>query len=237
MKIFSKAVLSALTAALLSSSLAVSAFAADSSVTFNGHGKGFDFAPGSTYSETDLFDGFKDAMPGDTLTETITVTNDSADCDYVKLYVRAEAHDEEENPLTESVSAAGETVSSMTDFLSQLHMKVYNGEDLIFNASPDELDGMAQNVLLGSFDKGESTTLTVELSVPVELSNEYASRVGEVDWVFTAESFDNPEPPAEDELIQTGANNMPVLVLSVLGASLIALGAIVISKKKENDDA
>ena len=229
----------AITASLLLS-LSFSSFAADSSVTFNGHGKGFDFKPGSEYTATDLFDNFKDAMPGDTLTETITVANNSSDSDYVKLYIRALPHDETVNPLSEKV-AQTETVPSMKDFLSQLNMKVFDGEKLIFDASPNKLEGMAENVLLGSFEKGEGTTLTVELSVPIELSNEYASRVGEVDWVFLAEGFDNPTPPAEekpeDSLIQTGALNLPVPVLATLGAGLIALGAVIVSKKEKETDA
>lgn len=228
-----------LTTALLLS-LSFSSVAADSSVTFNGHGKGFDFKPGSEYTATDLFDNFKNAMPGDTLSETITITNNSSDSDYVKLYIRALPHDESANPLSEKV-AETETVASMKDFLSQLNMKVFHGEKLIFNASPDKLEGMAENVLLGSFEKGKGTTLTVELSVPLELSDEYANRVGEVDWVFLTEGFDHPTPPAEekptDSLIQTGALNLPVPILAIVGAGLIALGAIIVTKKEKQEDA
>ena len=191
---------------LLSTTLTI--FAADSTVTFNGESSGFTFTPGSEYTQTDLFDNFKDVMPGDTLTETITVSNKSKDSDYIKLYIRALAHDEEGNPLTynEAFEAADgkdqagivgqrdETVATMADFLAQLSMKIYNGETLIFDASPDELDGLAENVLLGTFRQGESGTLKVELKVPIELGNEYASRVGEVDWIFTVEALDDPKP-------------------------------------------
>lgn len=223
--------------AVILSALTVSAFAADSSVTFNGHDDGFEFAPGSEYTATDLFDNFKGCMPGDTLTETITVSNESSDSDYIKMYIRALPHDEENNHLSEKVSET-ETTASMKDFLSQLKMDVYNGDALIFSASPNELDGLSENVLLGTFRKGESSTLTVELSVPVDLSNEYAHRVGEVDWVFLTEEFDDPQPPKEDDdLIQTGALLLPVPVLSVVGASMIALGAILTIRKKEDENA
>ena len=92
-----------------------------------------------------------------------------------------------------------ETVVTMADFLAQLSMKVYNGETVIFDASPDEVDGLKENVLLGTFRQGESGTLTVELQVPIELGNAYASRVGEVDWIFTVEALDDPEPEEEPE--------------------------------------
>ena len=172
---------------------AVTAFAADATITYTGQDRLFDFEAGSEYTETDLFDNFKNVMPGDILTQKITVTNKAADCDYINLYMKAEVHDENANPLSEGVAATGENVATMTDFLSQLSMSIYNGDTLLYEASPDELDGLKENVLLGTFRKGESTTLTVELEVPITLGNKYAYRVGEVDWVFQIEAFDDPE--------------------------------------------
>ena len=182
-------------------SLSVTAFAADSTITFKGAQEGFEFQPGSEYTATDLFDNFKDVMPGDKLTETIQVKNTATDCDYIKLYMRAVVHDENGNPLTYSetfentdgkdqANVAGErdeTVATMQDFLSQLTMRIYNGDELIYEASPDEAGALVNNVLLGTLSTGESLTLRVELDVPIELGNEYANRVGEVDWVFLAE--------------------------------------------------
>lgn len=175
-------------AALLVMSLAGAAFAATPSITFKGFSSGFDFQPGSEYTETDLFDNFKGVMPGDTLTETVTFTNSATDCDFVTLYMRAEAHDESANPLSDKV-AEKETAAAMTDFLSRLSMKVWNGTALIYEASPDETDGLTSNKLLGIFRTGETATLKVELSVPLTLGSEFANRVGEVDWVFHVESY------------------------------------------------
>ena len=170
-------------------SMSVTAFAADSTITFKGAQEGFDFQPGSEYTATDLFDNFKGVMPGDKLTETIQIVNEATDCDYIKLYMRAIVHDENGNPLSESV-AEKETVATMQDFLSQLTMRIYNGDELIYNASPDESGALASNVLLGTLSKDESLNLRVELDVPIELGNEYANRVGEVDWVFLAECIE-----------------------------------------------
>ena len=160
----------------------------DASVTYEGGAESFVFLPGSKYSPTSLFPNFENAMPGDVLTQEITVKNNKAGVDYVKIYLKAVPHDDTENPLSEKV-AATETVASMTEFLSQLSMTVKNGSEVIFDASPAETAGLTDYVLLGSFAQGESTTLTVELSVPIELGNEYANRVGEVDWVFLAEEM------------------------------------------------
>ena len=150
-------------------------------------------------------------MPGDKVTESITITNKASDCDYVRIYLRAVAHDEEGNLLTydeafeaadgkDQAGVAGqrdETVVTMANFLAQLSMKVYQGEKVLFEASPDELGGLDENVLLGELRQGETATLTVELSIPIELGNEYASRVGEVDWVFSVEALYDPEEEPE----------------------------------------
>ena len=219
---------------ILMLSTTLTSFAADSTVTFNGESAGFTFKPGSEYSQTDLFDNFKNVMPGDTLTETITITNKSKDSDYVKIYLRAEALDAQRN----------DNAAAMADFLAQLAMKVYNGETLIYDASPDEVDGLKENVLLGTFRQGESGTLTVALEVPMELGNEYASRVGEVDWIFTVEGLDDPKPtptPTPDEepeeepqpestpvpvLPSTGDNANLGLYIGLAVASIVILFAI-----------
>jgi uncharacterized repeat protein (TIGR01451 family)/LPXTG-motif cell wall-anchored protein len=126
-------------------------------------------------------------MPGDTLTQTIVVKHGS-DAKLVRIYLRAVAHDDS-NPLETEVKET-ETEVTANEFLAQLRMTVKNGDEVIFEASPDQTDGLTENVLLGEFKKGESTTLTVTLEVPIELGNEYANRGGEVDWVFTADEID-----------------------------------------------
>lgn len=187
-----KAITSLVLMLLVVMSMSVTAFAASPSITFEGFSKGFDFQPGSEYTETDLFGSFKNVMPGDTVTEAITFTNSATDCDFVNLYMRAEAHDETDNPLSPKV-AEKETVATMTEFLSKLSMKVWNGTELIYDASPDQLDGLKSNKLLGTFRTGETATLKVELSVPIELGNEYANRVGEVDWIFHVEAYNESQ--------------------------------------------
>lgn len=192
MKHIAKKSISFILMLLLVMSFATTAFAADSSITFTGFSSGFEFQPGSEYTETDLFGSFKNVMPGDTVTETITFTNSATDCDFVNLYMRAEAHDETDNPLSPKV-AEKETVATMTEFLSKLSMKVWNGTELIYDASPDQLDGLKSNKFLGTFRTGETATLKVELSVPIELDNKYANRVGEVDWIFHVEAYNESQ--------------------------------------------
>ena len=231
--------------------LAVPALAADAVVRREGTNGLVIETTGSGYTDTDLFDNFKNVMPGDERTEAITIKNNVTGYDYVKLYIRAVPHDEQGNPLTYSetyenedgkdqANAAGErdeTVATMADFLSKLSMDVYlvnadGTKETIFSASPDKSAQLTDNVLLGTFAKGQSAKLEAVLTVPAELGNEYANRVGEVDWLFTVEGFNNEKP-----LIPTGQLNWPVAVFGTLGALLLVGGVIVLGKKKKNDEA
>ena len=236
---------------MIAAALTVPALAADAVVRREGTSGLVIETVGSGYTDTDLFGSFKNVMPGDELTEDITVKNSVNGFDYVKLYIRAVPHDEQGNLLTydeafentdgkDKQNIEGmrdETVATMADFLAQLSMDVYlvntdGTKQSIFSASPDQSAQLTDSVLLGTFAKGESAKLQAVLHVPAELDNKYANRVGEVDWLFTVEGFNNEKP-----LIPTGQLNWPVAVFGALGVLLIAGGIIVLTKKKKNEKA
>lgn len=222
-----------------------SAFAAESTITYNGKGfeDKFGFAPGSEYTITDLFDGFKDVMPGDQPEEVITFINEAKSCDKINVYMKAVAHDEENNPLTydeayenaDGKDQAGvegqrdETVATMAEFLSQLTMRVYNGAELIFDGTPDVEGELAEYVKLGELTGGKSLVLRVELDVPVELGNRFANRVGEVDWVFMVEEIIEEAP-------DTGDNAKLPVYIGIFALSLAALFVLIVLKKKKNEN-
>jgi|BioPla2DNA2_1021312.scaffolds.fasta_scaffold02533_13 hypothetical protein len=201
-----KSVFSFILVLLMLIGLSAAAFAAPSTVSFE-NGQLLVFAPGSVYTTTSLFDNFKGVMPGDVLSEEITVKNNSDDCDYIKVYVRAILHDEAGNPISDKVlqelqndtrRGATSELEYMYDFLSQLSLTVKNGATPIYDASPDQLDGLTSNVYLGTLRKGETLVLNTQLSVPLTLGNEYANRIGEVDWVFVVEGYDDEIPEETD---------------------------------------
>lgn len=206
-----KRILSFLTVFLVLLSMALPAFAAESTVTWQGQEKGFGFAPGSEYTTSDLFGNFKGVMPGDRLTETITLKNAATDSDYIRLYLRAIPHGEDH-----AVSDSDETAVTMAEFLSQLTLRVYHGEPLLYEASPDKTAGLTENVFLSQLASGESTTLKAELEVPLSLSNRYANCLGEVDWVFTAEQFHVPQSITVKKIWSDNGKNRPTSVTVAL---------------------
>ena len=184
---------------------------AAASVSYEGGAEKFVFLPGSSLSASDLFEGFKDVLPGDVLTQTIRVQNDSAGS--VRIYMRADP-----------VSAAD------ADFLNQLHLSVTAGEKEIFDAQAGEQGGLANNTLLGTFKKSGGTDLTVTLEVPAELGNEYMDRLGTVPWTFLAEEVTADDTP------ETGDWFRPAVWIA---AAAVLAGCIVLllirrRKKAEN---
>ena len=249
-----KKILSLLMALVVMFSLAMPAFAtttdlpSDSTILIKGKGV-FGFQVDSEYHATDLFDEFKDIMPGDRLTETITIANQYKSYDYVKVYLRAVPHDEdtvengnhldysenfeEEDGKDQSgdPDKRDETVASMEDFLSKLTLKVWDKKDnLIFEGSPDQLDGLEKKVNLGTIRKNKQMQLKAELYWDPDGDynyNDYANRVGEVDWIFTVEFRNDPSdsPKTGDYIIMGAAAAMAI--------SAAALVILFIAKKRK----
>ena len=230
-----KKVFSLLLALMLVMSLAVPAAAAETGgiLTFFREGKNntFSCTPG-VQTATDLFDdGFKNVMPGDKITGYVYIKGNfkSFSEDSLKVWMRAMTHSATDNkPEHTGIT----NVNHMNDFLSLLTLRVYNESKdgvKIFEGKANELDGLKENVYLGSFRKNGAILLRVELDVPITMGNEFKNDIGEVDWVFTVEAYDDPsyDNPKTGDYIM-----MAVAVMAVSAAALIVILAVKRKKKK-----
>lgn len=196
-------------------SIAPAAFA-DASVSYKGSADKFVFTPGSEYSPTDLFENFKDVMPGDTLTQQIEVKNDVKNDVKIKLYMRALGAD-----------------ANSEGFLNQMDLtvKAADGSEL-FAAPAGETAQLTDWVCLGTFYSGAKTTLDVTLNVPIEMGNDYANQIGTLDWEFAVEEL--PVEPTDPAGPKTG-DDTPVALYAAICA--VCAGAVVFlfatRKKKE----
>ena len=197
----------------------LAAMASEGKVSYRGNAQGFVFEPGSEHSPTDLFSDFKGVMPGDTLTQTITVKNDASKEVKVKIYLRSlGAHED---------SAA---------FLSQLKLKVAKSQDnemaYMFDALAHESAQLTDWVELGTLYSGGEVNLEVSLSVPVELDNEFQDQIGYLDWEFMVEEFavedTDPKPP------QTGDRSNVGLGLTMIVSALLFLFLLLLRRKKKD---
>ncbi len=146
---------------------------ADGSVEYYGNASHFVFEKGSVYSPTDLFESFKGVMPGDTLTERITVRNKSPQ-NKVGIYMRALGAKE-----------------GSEDFLEKLTLtvKASGNNGYLFSAPASERATLADWVYLGTFYGDTGVDLDVTLNVPTDLGNEYQNRIGYLDWEFYAVEY------------------------------------------------
>ena len=132
-----------------------------------------DFEP----ADTNLFPNMGSVMPGDEVTQTVTVRNASLEGDSVLIYMRSLGYS-----------------SGSEEFLSQMTLTVAHESGNVVSNTADSAGGLTEWVLLGEFAPGQSTQLDVTLTIPIELDNSFQGALGRLKWEFMAE-----EIPASDE--------------------------------------
>ena len=215
-----KKVITLLTVLIIALSAVLPVYAADGKVTYSGNAGNFVFEPGSEHSLTDLFPNFKGVMPGDTITQKITVKNDADNKVKVKIYMR-------------SLGAHEDSI----EFLSQLCLKIAKSEEnemaYMFDAAANGTAQLTDWVCLGMLYSGGEVNLDVTLDVPVELSNEYQNKIGYLDWEFMIEEFpiepDDPKPP------KTGDNTNIGLWFALMMSSLAVLFVLLVWRKQDKE--
>lgn len=183
---------------------------AASSVTYEGGAELFVFAPGSQYSDSDMFENFKLVMPGDVRTLTIPVTNTSGK--QVRIWLRAD-------PVS----------TQDRDFLDQLHIKVECKDETIFDAAASETAQLTQNTLLGTFKKDGSTELTVTLTVPIDLGNEFMCTLGIVPWTFVVEEIPEDDTPHTGDSFDLATWTA---VGCAIGVSIMAIVLVLLKRRR-----
>ena len=204
---------------ILAALMLATAVSADTgNVIYDGITQEFVFS-GSDQYLTDLFPNFKDVMPGDSLTQSITVKNDASNKVKVEIYIR-------------SLGA----MEGSEEFLSQLKLKVQSSEDntmaYMFDAYANEPAQMGDWVCLGMLYSGGQVNLDVTLDVPVEMGNEFQNAVGYLQWEFKVIEY--PVEPTDPEPPKTGDEMHFLPVVAVMGVSLLAVLLLLMRRRKED---
>ena len=172
----------------------------------------FHFDPEST----DLFENFKNLMPGDTVTQDIVVKNLGGHI--VRIWLRADPVSEED-----------------FDFLNQLKLTVTASNSEIFEATAGVQDGLAPTeknpygIVLGTFKHGGKVDLQAKIEVPIELDSQYMGRMGIVPWTFTIEEI------VLDDTPETGDSFTLWVWIAVGGALVICLLWLLLGRRKQKE--
>ena len=190
--------------------------AEDGNVTYDGNAKNFIFAPGSEYSPTDLFADFKDLMPGDSVSQKITIDNDISKEVKIKIYMRSLGADQQSQ-----------------EFLSQLSLTVVqDGKTNLFDAPASETAQLTDWVYLGTLYSGGKIDLDVTVSVPITLGNDFQDAVGKLTWEFMVEEL----PVETTDPRPTGDNSNIYVAMTVMSVSAAALSVVLALKKKKEQE-
>ena len=190
--------------------------AQDGNVTYDGNAKDFIFAPGSEYSPTDLFADFKNLMPGDSVSQKITIDNDISKEVKIKIYMRSLGADQQSQ-----------------EFLSQLSLTVVqDGKTNLFDAPASETAQLTDWVYLGTLYSGGKIDLDVTVSVPITLGNDFQDAVGKLTWEFMVEEL----PVETTDPRPTGDNSNIYVAMTVMSVSAAALTVVLALKKKKEQE-
>lgn len=196
-------------------SMSLTAYATGT-VTYDGYANEFIFEPGSDYSPTDLFPGFKNVMPGDQLEDQVVIFNDSSKKIKVRVYMRALGAQEDTD-----------------EFLSQMTLTVKKQNDsTLFDAPADETAQLTDWVYLGTLYSGGEITLNLLLDVPIEMGNEFQNKIGYLDWEFKVE-----EIPIQTPGVQTGDDSNLIFYggMMVLSFAMVTILLVAVIRRKRTE--
>ena len=113
--------------------------------------------------------------------------------------------------------------------LNGVSLDIKQGEKVVYTGRPQSLDtSLEEPVYLGSLDKSKSMTLDVTLEVPIEMGNEFADRIGEVDWILVVSEFNYEDAKTGDETLI-----LPYVILMAVAAA--GLAVMFISKRRKKN--
>ncbi len=162
-----------------------------SEVIFNG-ASGFVFNP----ENGDLFQDFKNMMPGDTKEQHIVIQNTSENKP-VTIYLKAKVSEE---------------YKDFFDFMTISVYKSYTASTLgtlIAENKASEEGVLLNNTSLGEYRKGSIGYLTVLLKIDESMDNDYMFKEGIIKWTFTAEEDGTTQRPTEPPTKPTQTNPLP----------------------------
>lgn len=199
-----------------------SIYGADTNVTFDGNAEDFVFLDGSK----DLFDNFKNIMPGETRQQNITLKND--DHRELRFYLSA-------NVLN--------SLDTDTSGLSIYNISITNNGEVFYDGTLDDLAAlsagrMSDDTLLATLQKGEETKVTMVLEVDGDsMDNTYQNREGLIQFNFSVEELDDESTIVEvvRTVYQGVRTGDATIIAPIIGLLVISGLAVIFLVKRKKD--
>lgn len=195
---------------------------ADTNVTFDGNAEDFVFLDGSK----DLFDNFKNIMPGETRQQNITLKND--DHRELRFYLSADVLN---------------SLDTDTSGLSIYNISITNNGEVFYDGTLDDLAAlsagrMSDDTLLATLQKGEETKVTMVLEVDGDsMDNTYQNRDGLIQFNFSVEELDDESTIVEVvRTVYQGVRTGDATIIAPIIGLLVISGLTVIFLVKRKKD-
>jgi len=163
-------------------------------------------------ADGDLFVNFKDLIPGESQSQVIRITNSYTQ--KTEIFMRADYIDQssatpENRELTEKLLKQYATFTVSTDDGTILYRGPVWGS---LDAASQGTDSLNNYISLGSYVKGASRNLTVNLSLNPAIDNKYQNLLGQIKWSFQAEGREADFTPVP----RTGERNQLDISIAIL---------------------
>lgn len=199
-----------------------SIYGADTNVTFDGNAEDFVFLDGSK----DLFDNFKNIMPGETRQQKITLKND--DHRELRFYLSADVLN---------------SLDTDTSGLSIYNISITNNGEVFYDGTLDDLAAlsagrMSDDTLLATLQKGEETNVTMVLEVDGDsMDNTYQNREGLIQFNFSVEELDDESTIVEvvRTVYQGVRTGDATIIAPIIGLLVISGLAVIFLVKRKKD--
>lgn len=164
--------------------------------------------------DSDLFEKFKDVMPGDVRKQKIQVKNDSKET--VNIYLKIKSINEESEK-----------------FLEQLALTIKDKQSVLFKDQLSNQGSFTEFKLLAKLEPKAKMSLDLLLEVPKSLSKEFMNQEAEIEWVFQVEEVVVGELPNTDNLPKTGSTTNALYI--VTGLLFILVGKTLFGERKSQN--
>lgn len=208
----------ALSVLLLALVMALPAFAETSSITYEGdvNDGQFTFAPGTTYSPTDMFLAMKNMMPGDVRTQRIRVSNQAQGHVQLVLYVRSTWNSSGgSQALKDVISVTYTADGNAAQFEAADHApELPDGWVLV--GELNTTNGQATDVsngwtYLGTLHTGGTVDVDATVAMDIHADNRYQNLEGRLDFLIQVAAQPDTwySQTAGTETGQTGPGRLP----------------------------